>query len=440
MRLSEFIRVHMEHILQIWEQDAKNILPVRSLTREQILDHIEEILRSIATELERPPIDHDRFVEFCPQHPDSEHCARIHGSKRHDLGANIVHVAAEFRALRQIVLELWLQSNTPIDTEGAEELVRFNKEIDMVLAYSVEDYSLRKQKQGRLFETMLSSLPDPCYILDLDGSFLYANKAMAELCQMPPKDIIGQMFSEMPLPDDYNDEEKLRDVIRNKEQFEGEVKIKTPDGETRHFEYLYTPVIDNAGDVEAAAGIAHDITARKESEARIWRHANYDLLTQLPNRRLFMDRLSQHAAHSNRTGDPFAVLYIDLDYFKDVNDRLGHDTGDGLLKQIAKKISASVRQSDTVSRLGGDEFTVLLLDTGDQELIGDISANILAELERPFQLGENEASLSASIGIALFPTDGDRALQLLNNADQAMYVAKHSGRNRICYFAEIEQK
>lgn len=438
MKLSEFIRAHMEEILRLWEADAKNILSVPRLSREQVRDHIEGILQSIAVELEKPPISHERFIELYHQNPVGEYCARIHGSERHGLGANIVHVAAEFRSLRHTVIELWVQSNGPIDKEGAQELIRFNSEIDMALAYSIENYALKKQKQGRLLETMLSSLPDPCYILDPDGSFLYANSAMAELCQIPAEDIVGRMFSEMPLPSDYNGEEKLRDVIRNKKQFEGEVEIETPSGETRHFEYLYTPVIDNEGEVEAAAGIARDISSRKESEARIWEHANYDLLTDLPNRRLFMDRLSQHAAHSNRTGDPFALLYIDLDHFKGVNDRLGHEAGDSLLKEIGQRISASVRQSDSVSRIGGDEFTVLLLDTGERDLIEGVATNILAELERPVQLGENEASLSASIGIALFPTDGDSARQLLSDADRAMYVAKHSGRNQMCYFAEIE--
>lgn len=437
MRLPDFIRAHMEDILRIWEHDAKKILPVPRLSREELRDHIEEILLGIAVELERPLIGHDRFAEFCPQHPDSETSARIHGSERHDLGADIIHVAAEFRALRLTVIELWVQFNGYIDTEGARELIRFDSEIDRALAKSIENYALKKQKQGRLFETMLSSLPDPCYILSLDGRFLYANQAMAEFCQVPAEDILGQSFSDMPLPAQYNSESKLQEVVRSKEQREGEIRIESPSGDTRYFEYLYAPVIDNHGEVEAISGIAHDVTRRKESEARIWRHANYDLLTRLPNRRLFMDRLSQHAAHSDRTGDPFALLFIDLDHFKDINDRFGHDAGDILLKKIAQRVRDCVRQSDTVARIGGDEFTVLLLDTGDLQLIEGIAATILTELKRPFQLGENEASISGSIGVTRFPEDAGTAQKLLSHADQAMYLAKHSGRNRVCYFTEL---
>lgn len=437
MRLPEFIRSYMEEILRIWEYDAKEILPARRLSRDALRDHVEEILLGIAVELEREPIGHERFKEFSPQHPDCEDSARIHGSERHDLGADIVHVAAEFRALRLTVIELWVQYHGAPDKEATAELIRFDNEIDIALARSIENYAFRKQKQGRLFETMLSSLPDPCYILNLDGNFLYANRSMAELCQLPAEDIVGRSFSEMPLPAQYNGKDKLQAVIRSKEQYESEVKVESASGETRYFECVYAPVLDYRGDVEAVAGIGHDITHRKEAESRIWRHANYDLLTRLPNRRLFMDRLSQHAAHSERTGDPFALLFVDLDHFKGINDRLGHDAGDQLLKLIAQRVEGCVRQSDTVARIGGDEFTVLLLDTGDRELIHGIASNILAELERPFQLGENEASISGSIGITLFPEDAGTAQQLLSDADQAMYVAKHSGRNRLCYFTDV---
>ncbi|WP_150911487.1 putative bifunctional diguanylate cyclase/phosphodiesterase [Marinobacter halotolerans] len=437
MRLAEFIRAHTEHILRIWEFDAKHILPAERLSRDELRDHIEEILLGITVTLEQSPDEEGRPPDFCPYNPESSNSARVHGSERHDLGADIVHVAAEFRALRHTVIELWVQFNGDIDKEGVRELIRFDHEIDLALAQSIENYVHRKERQGRRLEAMLSSLPDPCYVLNPDGTFLYANNAMAELCQVSPEEIVGRSCSEMPLPSQYNGETKLKDVIRFREQRESEVKMQSPAGETRYFECLYAPVLDEQGEVEAVSGIAHDVTLRKESETRIWRHANYDLLTRLPNRRLFMDRLSQHAAHSDRTGDPFALLFIDLDHFKTINDTLGHEAGDALLKVIAERVSACVRQTDTVARIGGDEFTVLLLDTGDRELIEAIADNILGELKRPFQLGEEKVTISGSIGITLFPGDAGTAQQLLSDADQAMYLAKHSGRNRVCYFTEI---
>jgi diguanylate cyclase (GGDEF)-like protein/PAS domain S-box-containing protein len=437
MKLTEFIRAHMEEILQVWDYDAEAILPHPDLSREELRDHVEQILQGIVVELERPATGHDRSSLFNPDHPDSVASARIHGIERHNLGADIVHVTSEFGALRLTVAQLWLNSLKTVEPSDIEDLNRFNSQIDKALTQSVKRYAIEKQKQGRLFETMLSSLPDPCYILNLDGTFIYANKAMAELCDLPAEQIRGRRFSEMPLPAQYNGKDQLEKVIHRKEQRRGEVEVQSARGHNRFFEYVYAPVIDDKGKVEAVSGIGHDITLRKQSEAKIWRHANYDLVTNVPNRRLFQDRLDQHTAHSERTGDPFALLFIDLDDFKAINDRLGHDAGDELLMDVARRLSGCVRHSDTVARMGGDEFTVLLLDTGNLDFIKDIARNILAELERPFRLGDDEVKVSGSIGITLFPEDGYSAQQLLNNADQAMYLAKQSGRNQVCFYNQI---
>lgn len=437
MKLTEFIRTHMEEILQVWDYDAKAILPKPDLSREELRDHVEQILLGIVVELERPATGHERSSLFNPDHPDSIASARIHGMERHNLGADIVHVTNEFSARRLTVAQLWLNSLSTVEPSDIEDLNRFNRKIDKALAQSVQRYALEKQKQGRLFETMLSSLPDPCYILNLEGTFIYANSAMAELCDLPVDQIRGKCFWEMPLPAHYNDSNQLKKVVDRKEQSRGEVEIESARGEKRIFEYVYAPVIDDKGQVEAVSGIGHDITLRKQSEAKIWRHANYDLLTNVPNRRLFRDRLDQHVAHSARSGEPFALLFVDLDDFKAINDRLGHDAGDELLKDAAKRLSACVRQSDTVARMGGDEFTVLLLDTGNLAFIKDIARNILAELDRPFRLGDDEVKVSGSIGITLFPEDGHSAQQLLSNADQAMYLAKQSGRNQVCFYNQI---
>ncbi|XKH01024.1 EAL domain-containing protein [Marinobacter nauticus] len=437
MKLSDFIRTRMEVILQVWDHDAESILSNHELSDEELRDHIKQILLGIAVELERPVTGHERSALFNPAHPDSIVSARIHGMERHNLGADIVHVTSEFGALRQTVAQLWLNSLTSVEPSDVEDLNRFNGRIDEALSQSVQRYVQEKQKQSRLFETMLSSLPDPCYILNLDGTFIYANKAMAKLCDLSEDQIRGKCFCDMPLPAHYNNRKQLENVIRRKEQSRGEVEVRSALGRNRFFEYVYAPVLDEKGRVEAVSGITHDVTFRKQSEARTWRHANYDLLTNVPNRRLFLDRLDQHATHSKRTGAPFALLFIDLDNFKPINDRLGHDAGDALLTAVASRLSDCVRRSDTVARIGGDEFTVLLLDTGNLEFIKDIARNILAELDRPFSVGDDEVKVSSSIGITLFPDDGHSAQRLLNNADQAMYLAKHSGRNQVCFYNEI---
>lgn len=441
MKLTDFIRSYMDDIVSAWEREAEAILPHRELSRDELRDHVEQILLEVVAELESAKSDEDQVAWYDDGGPPDDHSpAYQHGAERFSLGVDIVHVATEFRALRLTVLRLWSQHFEPTQAVDLDDLIRFNAEIDKAVRYSTERYANEKQKQGRLFETMLSSLPDPCFILSLEGKFLYANQAMADLCELPVARITGRSFSEMPLPRSYKDRAHLEKVVNYKRELQGEVGIETPAGSSRFFEYVYAPVLDKKGQVEAISGIAHDITARREYEAEIWRHANYDITTDIPNRRLFLDRLNQHAGHSARTGDPFALLFIDLDHFKEVNDRFGHDAGDELLERIAERITGCVRHADTVARIGGDEFTVLLLDTGSPDIINDIASNILAELARPVQLGQDSVVVSCSIGITLFPQDASTAQDLLNNADQAMYFAKHSGRNQVCMFAEIKDQ
>ena len=184
-----------------------------------------------------------------------------------------------------------------------------------------------------------------------------------------------------------------------------------------------------------------DISARKDAEATIQHQANFDPLTQLPNRRLFLDRLAQEIAKSRRANLPLALLLIDLDEFKEVNDTLGHDVGDILLQEAGLRIRHCVRDADTVARLGGDEFTVLLTELPDHTThVEDIAQKIIAKLAEPYQLGNETTYVSASIGITLFPRDAEDIDALVKHADQAMYAAKKQGRNRFCYFTASLQE
>jgi diguanylate cyclase (GGDEF)-like protein/PAS domain S-box-containing protein len=199
--------------------------------------------------------------------------------------------------------------------------------------------------------------------------------------------------------------------------------IRNPDGSVRNHLALFV-----------------DITERKQSEELIWSQANYDQLTQLPNRRLFADRLGQEVRKVHRTEHQLALLFIDLDRFKDVNDTLGHQAGDVLLIEAARRISACVRAADTVARLGGDEFTVILPEITDTAHIDRVAQAIVSSLEMPFVIGGNTAYVSASIGITVCPGDGEDVETLLKNADQAMYQSKGEGRNRYSYFTPALQK
>ncbi|SMP65146.1 bifunctional diguanylate cyclase/phosphodiesterase [Noviherbaspirillum suwonense] len=181
-------------------------------------------------------------------------------------------------------------------------------------------------------------------------------------------------------------------------------------------------------------GTTSDISAKKQADERIWHHANFDALTGLPNRRLFRDRLDQEVRKAARGSKQVALLFIDLDRFKQVNDLLGHDAGDLLLAQCASRIKGCVRESDTVARLGGDEFTVILTAPESPARVEHVCQKILHTLESPFLIGKEVAYMSGSIGVTLYPNDATTSEELIRKADQAMYAAKNAGKNQFSYF------
>ncbi|VBB09487.1 pac motif [Lucifera butyrica] len=179
-----------------------------------------------------------------------------------------------------------------------------------------------------------------------------------------------------------------------------------------------------------------DITEQKSNIEKARYYAYHDSLTSLPNRRLFEDRLSLAIDQAKHNREKIAVIYLDLDNFKNVNDTFGHEGGDILLKEVADRLLSCVREGDTVSRLGGDEFVLILpnLKTNDDAI--KVASRILEESRRPFCINSHTVKISASIGISLFPEDGDDITSLMRNSDAAMYLGKKQGRNRICYLNE----
>ena len=187
-------------------------------------------------------------------------------------------------------------------------------------------------------------------------------------------------------------------------------------------------------------GTFTDMSSRKASEALIRQQAYYDALTGLPNRRMLRDRLEQEIKRCKRDTQQLGLLFIDLDHFKEVNDTLGHDRGDLLLVEAGRRLKACVRESDTVARMGGDEFTVILTELPGSSHLEGILQKILRALAEVFQLGTEQVFVSASIGITLFPTDATDIEDLFKNADQALYVAKGAGRNRFSFFTPALQE
>ncbi|WP_371868822.1 EAL domain-containing protein [Duganella lactea] len=228
-------------------------------------------------------------------------------------------------------------------------------------------------------------------------------------------------------------------TTRRISSFKSVSRLFRPDGSLAWVEVSVNAIEAVAGGPALHLCMIEDVTDKKHSEQLIWRQANFDTLTQLPNRRMFLDRLAHDMLKSQRDRTRLAVLFIDLDHFKEVNDTLGHQQGDVLLVEAARRIGACVRKSDTVARLGGDEFTVILTALETPDHVERIAQAILQRLLQPFSLDHEQAFVSASIGITLYPDDALDIDDLLKHADQAMYAAKGAGRNRYSYFTPTLQ-
>ena len=209
---------------------------------------------------------------------------------------------------------------------------------------------------------------------------------------------------------------------------------KVKRGEIIHAEWYNTPLIDSDGKTIGVASLVQDITERLNTERTIHYMAHHDTLTGLPNRRLMQDRLNQAILHARRHQKHVALLFLDLDRFKLVNDTLGHETGDYVLRDIAKRLNAAVREGDTVSREGGDEFLIILPDLDKPDFAQQIANKILLEMAKPIEASGQELTVTASIGISHYPNDATDVQQLLKHADSAMYQAKDAGRNTARFF------
>lgn len=271
--------------------------------------------------------------------------------------------------------------------------------------------------------------------------FVYWNKAAEKIFGFKKEEVLGHHVSEKILAESARDTVNSiwEDLLAKKGGERSTNENLTKDGRIILCEWYNTPLVDQNGRVIGVTSLVDDITERKQSEDMIWKQANFDTLTGLPNRNMFHDRLEQELIKSNRSSLPLALLLIDLDEFKEVNDTLGHDVGDQLLKEAGHRITTCVRESDTVARLGGDEFMIILPEIHEKNKVDDIAEKIIDRLAEEYHLGNEVIHASGSIGITLYPSDASDIDSLIKNADQAMYAAKKKGRNCFSYFTQSLQ-
>ena len=334
------------------------------------------------------------------------------------------------------------------------------KSIDHVLTLrrlrqANRDMAHRLEMSERTYRYMVDTSPDLIYMVEPDGRFTFVNERACQILGYDRRELIGQHYSVLVHEEDFararyafnerrSGERASRDVELRMTYRPGAARVDSGDASITVSLNAVGMHLDHAepggSRYIGTYGIARDITARKQAEAIILHQAYHDVLTNLPNRLLFKDRLGLAILQSRRNQTELATMFIDLDRFKLVNDTLGHDKGDELLLQVTARLKGCLRKGDTLARQGGDEFTAVLPDLHTRDDARVVADKFLECLNAPFDLGGRAVTISASIGIAVFPHDGETIDELLRRADVAMYTIKTRGKNgKAFYAATMEQ-
>jgi diguanylate cyclase (GGDEF)-like protein/PAS domain S-box-containing protein len=350
---------------------------------------------------------------------------RVHPDSRSTVAARIraLNDGAEVPMIEEKFVRL---DGSAVEVEVAAIGFVFNgKAAVQVVA---RDISQRKEIEERyrlLFERNLAGV----FRTSIDGRILDCNDALARIFGYRDRhELLSQRADSVYF--DRNDRENVLDQLREHGSLSNiETRMRRADG-TELWVLENVTLLEARGELE---GTIIDITERKTAQEQIEYQAFHDVLTALPNRRLFRDRIGVALAHARRQGRGIAVMFLDLDQFKLVNDTLGHTVGDAMLQTIATRLVGCVRAEDTVARMGGDEFTVLVSETSDRRAAGVVAQKVLETVAQPMIVDGHELFVTTSLGIAMFPDDGVDAETLLKNADRAMYRAKEAGRNNFQY-------
>lgn len=353
-------------------------------------------------------------------------------------------IDAAIRALRQGVHDFVRKPYAPEDLLRTIDTILAGKQRDQARQVS-KDQIEQSEKWHRY---LVNQSPDILYTLDSAGRFTFLNERAELFLGIARADLLGRHYTQLVFEDDIERAKYVFNERRTGKRASRDVELRmnirpTGPGRGRFLtvEVSSSGIYESHGEGEPQTfrgtyGVAKEVGDRKRAQEKILHQAYHDGLTGLPNRLLFRDRLSLAVAQAKRQGTMLAVMFIDLDRFKSINDDLGHAAGDQLLQAVAARLAKCLRQGDTVARLGGDEFTLLLPNIVQRDDAENAASKVLAVLSQPFRVGQQEHSTGASIGIAVYPDDGDTIDALIQNADIAMYDVKAQGRNSFAFFSE----
>ncbi len=293
------------------------------------------------------------------------------------------------------------------------------------------------EKSVATYRTLVEQIPAITYIATLDRSrILFVSPQVEDILGYDQEEFLANqtMWSQQIHPDDHDRViAEVKQSLQDQVSFHSEYRICAKNGRDVWVKDAAATVRDHDEDLYLQ-GVVYDITERKLSEEKLMQMAHFDQLTGLANRSLFHDRLDQTVAQAKRHKHKLAILYLDLDGFKAVNDTLGHEVGDTLLTETAKRLRDNVREVDTVARMGGDEFTIILNDVKSLDGIKLVANKLIAAVSAPYEHVGAEHNVTVSIGVAIYPDDSMDHDALITDADNAMYVAKNSGKNRYCFY------
>jgi diguanylate cyclase (GGDEF)-like protein/PAS domain S-box-containing protein len=326
-----------------------------------------------------------------------------------------------------------------------DETITLLEEMVMDLSFALDNFDREEQRKNaeeslRLAASVYATSNEAILITDQNNVIVGVNPAFTKITGYQTEEVIG--YTPSLLKSGKHDDaffKAMWDEINATGYWQGEIYDQRKNGEVYLKWLTINSVFKEDGTVHQRVAMFTDISQKKEAENLIWRQANFDFLTELPNRQMFHDRLDHEVKITNRTKHPLALILLDLDHFKEVNDTLGHDMGDELLVQTASRLKSCVRETDTVARLGGDEFIIILCDLDKPDVVQRVCLDILQKLREPYYLNTEVAYISASIGVTIYPQDAQDIDTLIKNADQAMYNAKSQGRDRFSYFTPLMQ-